>query len=37
MFKAAYFQSQRSLDIFMYLTLKEDGLITNKDFEDMPE
>ncbi|MCK4917052.1 MAG: IS256 family transposase, partial [Candidatus Omnitrophica bacterium] len=32
-----YFQSQRSLDIFIYLTLKEDGLITNRDFEVMPE
>ena len=32
-----YFQSQRSLDIFMYLTIKEAGHIINKDFEDMPE
>ena len=32
-----YFQSQRSLDIFTYLTLKEEGLIINGAFEVMPE
>ena len=31
-----YFQNQRSLDIFMYLTLKEEGLIIDRAFEDMP-
>ncbi|MFA7113910.1 MAG: transposase, partial [Candidatus Omnitrophota bacterium] len=31
-----YFQNQRSLDIFTYLTLKEEGLIINRTFEDMP-
>ena len=31
-----YFQNQRSLDIFMYLTLKEEGLIIDKTFEVMP-
>lgn len=32
-----YFQNQRSLDIFTYLTLKEEGLIINGTFEAMPE
>ena len=32
-----YFQNQRSLDIFTYLTLKEEGLIIDRAFEVMPE
>jgi transposase-like protein len=32
-----YFQNQRSLDIFTYLTLKEEGLVIDKAFEAMPE
>lgn len=32
-----YFQNQRSLDIFTYLTLKEEGLIIDNTFEDMPK
>lgn len=32
-----YFQSQRSLDIFTYLTLKEEGLIIDGAFEAMSE
>lgn len=32
-----YFQNQRSLDIFTYLTLKEQGLIINRAFEAMPQ
>lgn len=32
-----YFQNQRSLDIFTYLTLKEEGLIIEKTFENMPK
>jgi putative transposase len=31
-----YFQSQRSLDIFTYLTLREQGLIIDRAFEGMP-
>ncbi|MCK4912562.1 MAG: IS256 family transposase [Candidatus Omnitrophica bacterium] len=31
-----YFQNQRSLDIFTYLTLKEEGLIIDRTFEAMP-
>jgi putative transposase len=31
-----YFQNQRSLDVFTYLTLKEQGLIIDRDFEGMP-
>ena len=31
-----YFQNQRSLDIFIYLTLKEEGLIIDRAFEDVP-
>ena len=31
-----YFQNQRSLDIFTYLTLKEEGLIIDSAFEAMP-
>jgi len=31
-----YFQNQRSLDIFTYLTLKEEGLILDRAFEDAP-
>ena len=32
-----YFQNQKSLDIFTYLTLKEEGLIIDRAFEAMPE
>lgn len=32
-----HFQNQRSLDIFTYLTLKEEGLIIDGAFEAMPE
>lgn len=32
-----YFQNQRSLDIFTYLTLKEEGLIIDRTFEAMPD
>jgi len=35
--RCGYFQSQRSLDIFTYLTLKEEGLIIDSAFEAMPE
>ena len=31
-----YFQSQRSLDTFTYLTLREEGLIIDRAFEGMP-
>jgi transposase-like protein len=32
-----YFQSQRSLDIYLYLFLKEEGLIIDKQKEDVPD
>lgn len=32
-----YFRNQRSLDIFTYLTLKEEGLIIDSTFENMPK
>lgn len=32
-----YFQNQRSLDIFTYLTLKEEGLIIDGTFENAPK
>lgn len=35
--RLGYFQNQRSLDTFIYLTLKEEGLIIDRDFEVMPE
>ena len=35
--RLGYFQSQKSLDIFTYLTLKEQGLIIDRSFEVMPE
>ena len=35
--RAGYFQNQRSLDVFTYLTLKEEGPIIDRDFEVMPE
>ncbi len=35
--RVGYFQNQKSLDVFIYLTLKEEGLITEIQFEDMPE
>ena len=35
--RLGYFQSQRSLDIFTFLTLKEEGLIIDRDFEAMPD
>lgn len=35
--RVGYFQSQRSLDIFTYLTLKEQGLIIDRTFEAMPK
>ena len=35
--RCGYFQNQRSLDIFTYLTLKEEGLIIDRSFEVMPE
>lgn len=34
--RVGYFQNQRSLDIFIYLTLKEEGLIIERQFEAMP-
>jgi len=34
--RLGYFQSQRSLDIFIYLTLREEGLIIDRAFEGMP-
>lgn len=34
--RAGYFQNQRSVDIFIYLTLKEQGLIIERQFEVMP-
>jgi len=33
--RVGYFQSQRSLDIFTYLTLKEEGFIIDRAFEGM--
>ena len=35
--RVGYFQSQKSLDIFTYLTLKEQGLIIDRSFEAMPK
>ena len=35
--RVGYFQSQKSLDIFTYLTLKEQGLIIDRAFEVMPK
>jgi transposase-like protein len=35
--RLGYFQSQRSLDIFIYLTLKEGGVIIDRHFEGMSE
>ena len=35
--RIGYFQSQKSLDIFTYLTLKEQGLIIDRSFEAMPK
>ena len=35
--RIGYFQSQRSLDIFTYLTLKEEGLIIDEGFEGVPD
>ena len=35
--RVGYFQNQRSLDVFTYLTLKEEGLIIDRDFEAMPK
>ena len=35
--RCGYFQSQKSLDVFTYLTLKEQGLIIDRAFEAMPE
>ncbi|RKY38310.1 MAG: hypothetical protein DRP76_04665 [Candidatus Omnitrophota bacterium] len=34
--RLGHFQNQRSLDIFIYLTLKEEGFIIDEGFEDMP-
>ena len=34
--RLGYFQSRRSLDVFTYLTLKEEGFIIDEDFEGMP-
>ena len=34
--RVGYFQNQRSLDIFIYLALKEEGLIIDRGFEDVP-
>lgn len=35
--RLGYFQNQRSLEVFTYLALKEQGLIIDKAFEAMPE
>lgn len=35
--RVGYFQSQKSLDIFIYLTLKEQGMIIDSAFEAMPK
>ena len=34
--RVGYFQNQRSLDIFIYLALKEEGFIIDRAFEDVP-
>jgi len=34
--RVGYFQNQKSLDIFIYLTLKEQGMIIDRNFEVMP-
>ena len=35
--RIGYFQNQRSLDVFTFLTLKEEGLIIDRGFEAMPD